>query len=149
MSLLKKIDEDLIKALKGGDKDKVTTLRGLKSDVKYRQIEKRPDKLTDDDIIGVLSSAAKRRRDSIEQFESGGRDDLVARETRELEIIKKYLPRELSPGEIESLAREAITEAEASVPSDIGRVMKIIMPKVKGKADGKIIKETVTRLLSS
>lgn len=149
MSLIEQIDEDLKKALKGGNREVVTTLRGLKSDIKYYQINNKLEELTDDDVIGVLSSAAKKRRDSIDQFKKGGREDLVAKETSELELIKKYLPEQMSAEDLEAIANEAIAEAGAITPSDIGKVMKILMPKVKGKADGKIVKETVSRLLTS
>lgn len=148
MPLLEQIDQDLIKALKGGDREAADTLRGLKSDIKYFQIEKRLEKVTDDDVVTILSTAAKRRRDSIDQFASGGRDDLVAKETKELELIKHYLPEQLSETEIEALVREIIAETGAESPSDMGRVMKAVMPKVKGRADGKLVKQVVTQLLS-
>lgn len=149
MSLIEQIDQDLKKALKGGNREAATTLRGLKSDIKYYQINNKLEKITDDDVVGVLSSAAKRRRDSIDQFKKGGREDLVAKETSELELIKNYLPEQMSTDDLEAIANEAIAEAGAVTPSDIGKVMKILMPKVKGKTDGKIVKETVTRLLTS
>ncbi len=148
MSLLKQIDQDLVKALKSGDRLAADTLRGLKSDIKYFQLEKRVDELTDEDIIGVISSSAKRRRDSIEQFKAGGRQDLVDKESHELEIVQKYLPQQLSEDDIEKIVKEAIEETGAQSPSDMGKVMKVVMPKVKGRADGKIIQKIVTRSLS-
>jgi uncharacterized protein YqeY len=148
MSLLKQIDQDLIKALKSHDQETVTTLRGLKSDIKYLQINNQLEKLTDDDVLTVLSSAAKRRKDSIEQFTTGGRDDLVAKETKELKIIKNYLPEEMSEEAIEALVKEAVTESGAQAISDLGKVMKVLMPKVKGKADGKLVNQIVRRTLS-
>ena len=147
MSLLENIDQDLIKALKSRDQHAADTLRGLKSDIRYFQIDKRLEKVGDDDVIAVLNSAAKRRRDSIEQFGLGGRADLVAKETRELEIIKKYLPEQLSEEEILSLVKEIIQETGAASPSDVGKVMKALMPKVKGRADGKLVKDVVGRTL--
>ncbi len=149
MPLLDRINEDTIKALKGGDQHAATTLRGLKSDLKYYQIDKRLEALTDDDVVVVLSTAAKRRRDSIEQFKTGGRDDLVAKESRELDIILGYLPRQLSADELTTMVQEAITETGAATPADLGKVMKAAIPKVQGRADGKLIKETVIRLLSA
>ncbi|MCP4568738.1 MAG: GatB/YqeY domain-containing protein [FCB group bacterium] len=149
MSLIEKIDKDLIKALKGGDKLAATTLRGLKSDIKYYQIDNILDKLTDEDVLGVLAFAAKKRRDSIEQFKAGGRDDLVDQESRELEIIQQYLPQLMPPTEIEPLVKQAIAETGAESPADIGKIMKVLMPQVKGKADGKVVKEIVIRLLSA
>jgi uncharacterized protein YqeY len=148
MSLLKQIDQDLIKALKSSDRLGADTLRGLKSDIKYFQIEKRLDEVSDDDIIGVLSSSAKRHRDSIEQFTAGGRQDLVDKETRELEIIQQYLPQQLSEADIETIVKEAIEESGAQSPADMGKVMKVVMPKVKGRADGKLVQKIVTRTLS-
>ena len=147
MSLSKKIDDDLIKALKAGEKDKVTLLRGLKSDIKYKRIEK-GDELSEQDIIAVLSSAAKRRRDSIEQFTKGNRMDLVAKENFELEVIQDYLPKQLSEDELRDLIRQSIAAVNADSPAKIGLVMKDLMPKVKGMADGKLINQLVGRMLS-
>ena len=147
MSLLENIDQDLIKALKSRDQHAADTLRGLKSDIRYYEIDKRIEKVGDDEVIAVLTSAAKRRRDSIEQFGLGGRADLVARETRELEIIKGYLPEQLSEEEILSLVKETIDETGAASPADVGKVMKALMPKVKGRADGKLVKDIVGRTL--
>jgi uncharacterized protein YqeY len=147
MSLLKKIDDDLKKALKGGQKEKLTVLRGLKSDIKYRAIEKR-DELTEDDIIGVFNSAAKKRRDAIEQFKAGNRGDLVERETAELNIILSYLPEQLSEEKLRELISTSISETGADSPSKLGLVMKDLMPKVKGKADGKLVNKLVAEMLS-
>jgi len=147
MSLLKQIDQDLIKALKGGNREETETLRGLKSDIKYYQIDKKVDEVTDEHIVDVLGSAAKRRLDSMEQFKAGGRDDLFQKESRELEIIKKYLPEPLSEQDIEQLVRQAIDEVGAASPSDMGKVMKEVMPKARGRADGKLVQKTVVRLL--
>lgn len=147
MSLLDRIDADLIKALKAGDRFKATVLRGLKSDIKYKKIEKR-DELTDDDIIGVLSTAAKRRGDSIEQFRAGNRPDLVEKETTELAIIKEYLPEQLSEDDIRGLIRIAIEETGADSPAKTGLVMKALMPKVKGMADGRLVSRLVAEILS-
>lgn len=149
MSLLKQIDETLVTAMKSGDKDTTGTLRFIKSDLKYYQIDNKLDKLTDEDVIAVLTSAAKRRRDSIEQFKAGGRDDLVAKETKELELIQKWLPEMMSEEDIESLAKVAIAEAGATSAAELGKVMQVLMPKVKGKADGKIVNQVVRKLLIS
>jgi uncharacterized protein len=147
MSLLAKIDSDLITALKAGEKEKVTLLRGLKSDIKYRQIEKGDD-LSADDVLSVLSSAANRHRDSIEQFKIGNRDDLVKKESAELKIIESYLPEQMLEDEIRTLVKNAIAETDAESPAQIGLVMKHLMPSVKGKADGKLVNQIVRELLS-
>lgn len=149
MSLLERINDDLIKALKGGDKVAALTLRGLKSDFKYYQIDKKLESLTDPDVIAVMTTAAKKRRDSIEQFQAGGRTDLVAKETQELEIILQYLPPPLTAEELETAVKEAIAETGAAGPGDMGKVMKVVIPKLQGKADGKVIKDAVMRLLAA
>jgi len=147
MSLFEKINQDIIKALKAGEKDKLTVLRGLKSDLKYKQIDK-ADELTDDDVIAVLSSLAKKRRESIEQFQKGGRNDLVAKEQAELIIINSYLPKQLSKEKLCEIIHEAIAESGADSPQKVGLVMKLVMPKIKGQADGKLVNKLATEMLA-
>lgn len=147
MSLLKRIDEDLIKALKKHEGDKVTMFRGLKSNIKYKQIDK-GDELTDQEVEAVLISAAKQRRDSIEQFKSGGRKDLVDKETAELEIIKEYLPKQLSDDKLREIIGLAIEKTGADSPAKMGLIMKEVMPEVKGKADGKLVNKIAAEMLS-
>ena len=147
MSIFKQIEQDMIKALKEGEKEKLTVLRGLKSDLKYKVIDK-GDELTDDEAIAVLNSAAKKHRDSIEQFAKGGRDDLVKQEEFGLEIIKGYLPEQISDEELLEIVKQAIEESGADSPQKIGMVMKIVIPKVKGRADGKTINKIATQILS-
>lgn len=147
MSLLKQIDQDLIQALKAGEKDKVTVLRGLKSDLKYKQIELGKE-LTDDQCLTVLNSALKKRKDSIEQFSNAGRDELVKGEQFGADIIQAYLPEQLSEEELTQIVKDAIAESGADSPQKIGLVMKIVIPKVKGRADGKIINQIAVKLLS-
>jgi len=147
MSVLERIDEDLKKALKARNELKVTLLRGLKSDIKYRQIDKGAE-LSDEDVIDVLNSAAKRHRDSIEQFTAGKRQDLVDKEIAELEIIQEYLPEQLSEEKLRALVTEAIEKSGADSPAKMGLVMKELMPQVKGKADGKVVKDLVVEYLS-
>ncbi len=147
MSLLEDIDRHLTEALKAGDKLRVTVLRGLKSDLKYRRIDKGND-LTDADIIEVLSSAAKKRREAIEQFTAGKRQDLADKEQAELEIITTYLPRQMSEDELRVLIADAITESGAASPAQLGLVMKVLMPRVKGKADGKLVNKLAAEMLA-
>lgn len=146
MGIVDKINRDLISAVKGGDKVSVTVLRMLKSEFNYKQIDLGKD-LTDDDCVAVLSSAAKKRRESIESFTRGGRDDLVAREQAELELINKYLPEQIPDSRLEELIGAVILEVNASTPADIGLVMKNIIPKVKGRADGHKVNEMVRKKL--
>lgn len=148
MSLYKKIEENIIKALKAGEKEKLTVLRGLKSDLKYKQIALGKD-LTDDDCIAVFNSALKKRNDSIEQFRNAGRNDLVESEEFGANIIKTYLPEPLSDDELTSLIKNAISESGADSPQKIGLIMKIVIPQVKGRADGKRIKDISIKLLTA
>ena len=148
MSLYKQIEENIIKALKAGEKEKLMVLRGLKSDLKYKQIEIGKD-LTDDDCIAVFNSALKKRNDSIEHFKAANRDDLVESEEFGANIIKKYLPEPLSDDELTSLIKDAIAESGADSPQKMGLVMKIVIPKVKGRADGKRIKNITIKLLTA
>ncbi|MBU0982356.1 MAG: GatB/YqeY domain-containing protein [candidate division Zixibacteria bacterium] len=147
MSLIKTIDQDVIGALKAGEKEKLTVLRGLKSDLKYRQIKEGAE-LTDEQVLEVLTSAAKKRRESIEQFRNGGREDLVAKESRELAVIEAYLPKQLSEEELRAIVQQAVAESGAASPKDMGLVMKVLMPRVKGLADGKLVSRLVTELLA-
>jgi uncharacterized protein YqeY len=147
MSLLETLNSDLIVALKEGDKVGAEVIRGLKSDIKYKEIDKR-EPLTEEDVLGVLAAAAKRRRDSIEQFQLGGRDDLVLKESGELEIITSYLPQQLSDEELQEIVGTTLLEIGAKTPADLGKVMKEIMPKVKGRADGNRVRQMIALKLS-
>ena len=147
MSVFERINSDLVSAMKAGDKDRTVALRGLKSAIKYREIDKRDD-LTDEEIIAVVSSTVKKHKDSIEQYDKAGRDDLVQEEKAQLEVALAYLPKQLEAGEIEKEVDEIIADVGASGPSDIGKVMKGVMPKLRGRADGKLVKEIVSRRLA-
>lgn len=147
MSLLDTLNNDLKEAMKAGEKGRLEVIRGLKSDIKYKEIEvKHP--LSEEDVVAVLSSAAKKRRDSIEQFKAGGREDLVAKESSELEIINHYLPKPLSDEELAGIVAEAVQTTGAKAPGDLGKVMKEVMPKVKGRADGNKLRELIAAKLA-
>ena len=147
MSIFERINSDLVSAMKARDKGRIVALRGLKSAIKYREIDKGSD-VTDDDVIAVVSSTVKKHKDSIEQFDKAGRDDLVQEEKAQLEVALVYLPKQLEAEEIEKEVDEIIADVGASSPSDIGKVMKGRMPKLRGRADGKLVKEIVSRRLS-
>jgi uncharacterized protein len=136
MGLKEKIDKDMVVAQKAGDKLKLSVTRMLKSEIKYKEIEKK-DQLDEAGLIDVLSSAAKRRRESIEGFSKGNRPDLVEKEKQELEIIQQYLPQQMTSVEVSQLVDEIISEVGALGASDKGKVMKALMPKIKGRFDGK------------
>lgn len=148
--ILDKINEDYKNAVKDKDEVKRETLNMLKSAIKYREIELRSSgkELTEDEVISVIQKEIKKRKEAIELYEKGGRGDLVSKEKRELEILESYLPKQLSEEEIENIIKEVINSVGATSPSDIGKVMKEVMPKVKGRADGSLVKKIAENLLS-
>lgn len=148
MSIPERLTEELKEALKSKDELRVSVIRMIKASLKNKEIEKF-GKLTDDDILSVLSSMCKQQKESIEQFKLAGRMDLAEKEGKELKIIQSYMPVQLTPQELDNIIISTIKEAGASSPNDIGKVMKLLMPRVKGIADGKIVNERVKELLSS
>ncbi|MDP3025176.1 MAG: GatB/YqeY domain-containing protein [candidate division Zixibacteria bacterium] len=148
MTLKERIDQDMRQAQKSGEKLKLSLARLLKSDIRYKEIDKGKE-LSDEEVVEVLTSSAKKHRDSIEQFRKGGREDLVKQEEDELKMILEYMPEQLSVEEVGKLVEEAITEVGAEGEKDIGKVMKVLMPKVKGKADGKVVSLLVSSRLKS
>jgi uncharacterized protein YqeY len=146
MSLLEKIDDDLKSAMKASDSLKVSVLRMAKASIKNREIDMRKE-LSDDDIIPVLSTLAKQRRESIDQFSKGGRQDLAEKESLELAILQSYLPEQITPEELDRIVLEAIKESSAAGAKDMGKVMRLVMPRTKGAADGKLVSQRVTELL--
>lgn len=134
-------------ALKAGDDERLQTLRMLKSDLQYKQIELCHE-LSDDEIIAVLGSAASKRSEAIEEYSKGGRQDLEEKERAEYDIIKEFLPGQSTSVELEGLIDEAIAESGASSMKDIGEVMKVLMPRVRGRADGKTVNIAVRAKLA-
>ncbi|MBT9139063.1 MAG: hypothetical protein DDT31_01643 [Syntrophomonadaceae bacterium] len=145
---VKRLDAELRESLKSRNELKVSVIRMIKASLKNKSIEKMGT-LTDDDMLSVLSSLAKQRRESIEQFSSAGRTDLAEKEKKELEIIQTYLPKQLSPHELDEIILSAIKECNASSPNDMGKVMRTVTPKTKGAADGRIVSQRVKELLST
>jgi uncharacterized protein YqeY len=148
MGIQPKLLDDMKAAMKAGDKLRLETIRGIRAQMKNSEIDK-GQPLTDDDEIQVLLSAAKRRRESIEQFRLGNRLDRAAEEEKELEIIKEYLPQQMSEEEISTLVNQIVQEVNASSSSDMGKVMGKLMPQVKGRADGKTVQRIVQQKLAS
>jgi len=147
MSLLQQLTEDMKSALKSGQKERLSTIRLLRGQLKDAEIAKR-EPLDQQEEIAVLTRAAKKRRESIQAYQDAGRQDLADREQRELEIVQNYLPQPLSQEEIEKIVDEAITAAGALSVKDLGKVMPLIMARVKGRADGKRINELVRSKLT-
>ena len=146
MGLREKIDADTKAALKSGAKDKLSTLRMLNAALKNKQIDKRRP-LTEEEVSETIRSLIKQRKDSIEQFAKGGRQDLVDKETAEVAVLEVYLPQQLPREELEALVREAIAQTGAQGGKDMGKVMKALIPLVGGRADGKLVSELVKNAL--
>lgn len=148
MSLLEKLRDDLKTAMRRRDDLRRSVLRYLLSELHNQEIARqRP--LTEEEVLALLSRQAQQRRDSIEAFQKGGRQDLVDKEQAELEVILEYLPRQLSREEIREEARKAIEEVGARGPQDMGRVMGHLMPRLRGRAEGREVSAVVSELLRS
>ena len=141
--LEEKIMEDYKKAMKEKEALKVSVLSFLRAELKNAAIDKKKDKLEDSEVIAVVKKQVKQRQDSIEQFKAGGRQDLVEKETKELEILKSYLPQQLSEDKIREIIEEAVRETGACGPQDMGKLMKALLPKLSGGADNKLVSELV------
>lgn len=141
------IQADLTAAMKERDAVRTQTLRGVITAVKNMEIEKRAQ-LDDDAVLDVIAREAKRRRESIEAFAAGNRDDLVAKENAELSILAAYLPAALSEDELAALVAQAVAEAGATTPKEMGAVMKILTPLVRGRADGSAVAAAVRAALN-
>ncbi|MBF0292576.1 MAG: GatB/YqeY domain-containing protein [Nitrospinae bacterium] len=148
MSIKEKLTEDMKTAMKAKDSARLSTIRMLNSVLKNREIDQRRE-LSDEEVVAAISTAVKQRRDSIEQFKAGGRQDLVEKEEAEVAILMAYLPQQLTEDEIRDIVKAAIAETSATSGKDMGKVMKVIMPKTKGKADGGLVNKVVKELLGA
>ena len=144
--LKEKIAEDLKAALKGRDQARVSVLRMLLSALHNKEIETRAA-LTDEQVLSVLVYEQKKHRDSIEQFKTGGRPDLAGKEEAELGVIESYLPEVMGEDELQVIVREVIAKIGAKGKEDFGKVMKEVMVKVRGRADGSAVSEIVSEKL--
>lgn len=153
MGLQQQILDDLKTAMKAKDQDRLRVLRSIKSKLLEREIEERTEgektHLSDEQVTEVLMKAAKQRKDSIEQFRKGDRDDLVKNEEMELDIIESYLPEMLSEEEVRKIARQKIEELGADDMSAMGQVMGAMMSELKGQAEGSLVSKVVKEELSS
>lgn len=146
MSLAEKIRADLTESMKARDAERTSTLRMLQSAIKNEQINLKHE-LSDAEALGVIQKAVKQRQDSIEQYEKANRPELAAKEKSEMDLLKSYLPAEVSAEELESGIQEIITSTGAQSKKDLGKVMKEATVRFKGRADGRKIQEIVARLL--
>ena len=148
MTLKERLDEDLKTSLKSGDKTRLQTIRSLRATILEFEKSGSGKILDGDEEIKILSTAAKRRKESIEQFRKGSREDLAQVEEAELKIIMSYLPKQLSEDETKETIKKIAAEIGAVVKSDFGKLMSASIKELKGKADGKVIKEIVENILS-
>jgi len=146
VSLAERLNEDMKGAMKAQDKFRLSTIRMIRAAIKNREIELRRT-LNDDEVIDVLSREVKQRRDSLQEYEKAGRDDLVRTVSAEIEIISEYLPRPLTPEELEALVKQTAQEVGATSKADMGKLMAALMPKVKGRADGKLVNQLARQIL--
>jgi uncharacterized protein len=142
MGFKEKVNQEMIRAAKEKAGLRLSTLRMLKSGLHNREIDLKRE-LNEAEFLQLLSSMVKQRRDSIEQFEKGGRLDLVEKEKAELKVIEEFLPSQLSEADLDAAITEAIREVGATGIRDMGKVMKVLMPKVTGRADGKVVGDKV------
>ncbi len=146
MSILDRLTEDMKQAMKSGQKERLGTIRLLRGQIKDTSIYQQKE-LSEEEEIAVLTNAAKKRRESIEAFKTAGRNDLVEKESFELAVIQTYLPEQLDADELEKIVVEAIQESGALTIKDLGKVMPVVMAKVKGRADGKLTSQLVKNKL--
>ncbi|WP_424766705.1 GatB/YqeY domain-containing protein [Paenibacillus sp. sgz302251] len=146
MNLSDRLTDDMKQAMKNQDKFKLSVIRMMRASVKNLEIDlKRP--LDDNEVLDILSREIKQRKDSLQEFKKAGRDDLVADLAVEIEIISQYLPEQLTEEEIQEIVTQTIHELGASSKADMGKVMNALLPKTKGRADGKLVNQFVQQLL--
>lgn len=148
MSLSEKIANDLMASLKAKDADRTSILRMIKAALKNREIEK-GGPVDEEEVQALLRSFVKRARESIEQFSKAGRTELADKEKAELAIIQQYLPQQLGEEDIKKMIKDVISETGASGPRDMGKVMKAVMAKTRGQADGKLVNNFVKEMLEA
>ena len=145
--MVEKLKQDMIAAMKAKDKDRLTTIRMIKGDLDKEHIDKKRE-INDDLLIEVVNRGIKQRKDSIVEFEKGGRDDLIQKTQAELEILQSYLPAQLSEEEIVNIINQVFEEVNPSGIKDMGKVMGIVTPKVKGKADMSVVSALIRNKLN-
>jgi len=147
VSLLERLNSDMKQAMKNKEKDKLTVIRMIKASLQNEAIKLGHD-LTEDDELTVLSREVKQRKDSLHEFDKAGREDLVEKLRTELLYVEEYMPKQLTEEELTEIVKEAISETGASSKAEMGKVMSVLMPKVKGKADGSLVNKLVQQHLS-
>ena len=148
MSLKEKLQSDLHQAMRSRDRTRVSVLRMLRSAIGYEEIDKKRE-MDDPAVLDIVSRQVRQRRESIQMYKDANRQELVDKETQELEILQEYMPAQLTEEELTALAQDVIQQVGATGPGDKGRVMRRLMPQVRGKAQGGDVNRIVTALLST
>ncbi|HEX4264356.1 MAG TPA: GatB/YqeY domain-containing protein [Verrucomicrobiae bacterium] len=147
MSLQERLSQEIKSAMLAKDADRLSTLRLLKSVIGYMLVESKTETLSDADFVGIVQKEVKKRRDAIEQYEKGGRPELAEKEKKEIPVLEAFLPKALSPEELEQLIKATIAETGAVSKKDMGPVIKAVQAKAAGRADGKTVSGLVGKLL--
>ncbi|GJM16794.1 MAG: aspartyl-tRNA amidotransferase subunit B [Thermodesulfobacteriota bacterium] len=147
MGLKEQIPEDLKNALRNKNALELSVLRMLQAALKNKEIDKNKEELKDEDVVAVVGAEIKKRRDAVKEYEKVNRPDAADQEKAEIDILMKYMPQQMNEDEIRDIVKSAVEETQAESMKDIGKVMKVLMPKVKGKADGSIVNKIVRELL--
>ena len=147
MPTLEQISKELLTAMKEKDAVRTSTLRMLVSAIRYKEVEKKKT-LSEKELLEVIQTEAKRRKESMDEYSKANRMDLASKEEAELNVLKKYLPQAISVDELKTLVQSAVKSSGAKSPQDVGRVMSVLMPQIKGRADGKQAQELVKAALS-
>ena len=148
MGIDEKVNNEMVLAAKAKDKVRLSAIRMIKTGIHNREIDLKR-KMTEAEFLQLLSTMVKQRKDSIDQFQKGGREDLVEKETAELKVIQEFMPEQMSEADVDREIEMVIKEVGAAGIKDMGKVMKVLMPKLTGKADGKAVGEKVKVKLSS
>ena len=146
MSLKEQLTADMKEAMKNKEKERLAVIRMVRGAIRQQEIDGQKE-LGEEDVIAVISKEVKMRRDSIEEFQKGGREDLVEKTQAEIDVLLPYLPAQLSEDEVRELVKAAVEQTGAATPKDMGKVMGVLMPKVKGRADGKMVQTIVKSVL--
>lgn len=147
MSIKEQLTADMKEAMKAHEKERLSVIRSARGAIRQAEIDGGHTELDDAAVIGVLSKEVKMRKDSIEEFKKGDRQDLVEKTQAEIDVLMKYLPEQLGEDEVKALVKEAVAKVGAKTPKDMGKVMGVLMPKVKGRADGKMVNQLVRSML--
>jgi uncharacterized protein YqeY len=148
MSLLDRLNSDMKEAMKNKDKEKLSVIRMVKASIQNDAIKMMKQELTDDEQLTVLTRELKQRKDSLQEFEKAGRNDLVEKLNHEIAILHAYLPEQLSEEDLVTIIKQTISDVNATSKAEMGKVMGAVLPKVKGKADGSLVSKLVQQLLN-